>query len=45
MTVIKSTRDVATLTLTVVAEYDADTDRVWDVWEDPRKLERWGGPA
>jgi len=44
MTVINSTRDVATLTLIVVAEYDADKQQVWDVWEDPRKLERWWGP-
>ncbi len=44
MTVISSTKDAATLTLTVVAEFDASPDRVWDVWEDPRKLERWWGP-
>jgi uncharacterized protein YndB with AHSA1/START domain len=28
----------------LVAEFDATPDRVWDVWEDPRKLERWWGP-
>jgi uncharacterized protein YndB with AHSA1/START domain len=44
MTVISTTKDAATLTLTVVAEFDASPDRVWDVWEDPRKLERWWGP-
>jgi uncharacterized protein YndB with AHSA1/START domain len=44
MTVISSTKDAATLTLTVVAEFDAGPDRVWDVWEDARKLERWWGP-
>ena len=44
MTVISSTKDAATLTLTVVAEFDATPDDVWDVWADPRKLERWWGP-
>jgi uncharacterized protein YndB with AHSA1/START domain len=44
MTVIATTKDAENLTLTVVAEFDATPDRVWDVWEDPRKLERWWGP-
>ena len=44
MTVIRTTKDPATLTLTVVADFDASPDRVWEVWEDPRKLERWWGP-
>jgi uncharacterized protein YndB with AHSA1/START domain len=44
MTVITTTKDVESLTLTLVAEFDATPDRVWEVWEDPRKLERWWGP-
>ncbi|HEX4483950.1 MAG TPA: SRPBCC domain-containing protein [Solirubrobacteraceae bacterium] len=44
MTVIDSTKDTDALTLTLVAEFDADAERVWEVWEDPRKLERWWGP-
>jgi uncharacterized protein YndB with AHSA1/START domain len=44
MTVISSTTDADELTLTIVAEFDADAERVWQVWEDPRKLERWWGP-
>ncbi|MEU4420601.1 SRPBCC domain-containing protein [Actinoplanes sp. NPDC024001] len=44
MTVISSTKDVEKLTLTFVAEFDAPVDRVWQVWADPRKLERWWGP-
>ena len=44
MTVIRTTKDPDTLTLTVVAEFESSPDRVWDVWEDPRKLERWWGP-
>ncbi len=44
MTVISSTTDADQLTMDLVAEFDATPDRVWDVWEDPRKLERWWGP-
>ena len=32
------------LTLTLVAEFDASVERVWQVWQDPRQLERWWGP-
>ncbi|MFD4196505.1 MULTISPECIES: SRPBCC family protein [Amycolatopsis] len=44
MTVISSHKDTEALTLTIVAEYDAAPERVWRVWEDPRRLERWWGP-
>ena len=44
MTVISSTKDASELTMTLVAEFDAPPERVWDVWADPRKLERWWGP-
>ncbi len=44
MTVTSTTKDASNLTLTLVAEFDASPDRVWEVWEDPRKLERWWGP-
>jgi uncharacterized protein YndB with AHSA1/START domain len=44
MTTITSTTDVASLSLTVVAEFDASPAQVWEVWRDPRKLERWWGP-
>jgi uncharacterized protein YndB with AHSA1/START domain len=44
MTVITTTKDVENLTLTLVAEFGTTPDRVWEVWEDPRKLERWWGP-
>jgi uncharacterized protein YndB with AHSA1/START domain len=44
MTVVSSTTDPDNLTLTVVAQFDADVERVWDVWADARKLERWWGP-
>jgi len=32
------------LTLTLTAEYRASIDRVWKMWSDPRRLERWWGP-
>lgn len=44
MTVISTSKDVGNLTLTLIAEFDAGPDRVWQVWEDPRQLERWWGP-
>jgi uncharacterized protein YndB with AHSA1/START domain len=31
-------------TLTVVAEYDALVERVWQLYADPRQLERFWGP-
>jgi uncharacterized protein YndB with AHSA1/START domain len=44
MTVISVDKDLDGLTLTVVAEFDAPIERVWQLWADPRKLERWWGP-
>jgi uncharacterized protein YndB with AHSA1/START domain len=44
MTVISTTKDAETLTLTIVAEFDVAPEVIWDLWEDPRKLERWWGP-
>ena len=44
MTVITTTKDPEKLTLTIVAEFAATPERLWAVWEDPRKLERWWGP-
>ncbi|MFJ5695502.1 SRPBCC domain-containing protein [Arthrobacter sp. NPDC093125] len=44
MTVISSTKNVEALSFTLVAEFDASVDRVWQIWEDPRQLERWWGP-
>jgi uncharacterized protein YndB with AHSA1/START domain len=32
------------LTLTITAEFDAKPERVWQLWADPRQLERWWGP-
>ncbi|MCU1585644.1 MAG: activator of ATPase 1 family protein [Microbacteriaceae bacterium] len=44
MTVVSTEKDTEALTLTFVAEFDASVDRVWQVWKDPRQLERWWGP-
>ena len=44
MTVMNVDQDRDALTLTLTAEYDAPVARVWQVWADPRQLERWWGP-
>jgi uncharacterized protein YndB with AHSA1/START domain len=44
MTVVSTTKDIDGLQLVFVAEFDATPERVWQVWEDPRQLERWWGP-
>jgi uncharacterized protein YndB with AHSA1/START domain len=38
------TKDAATLTLTVVAEFPVPQQRLWDAYADPRQLERFWGP-
>ena len=44
MPVVSMNKDVEALTLTMVAEYAVKPERVWQVWADPRQLERWWGP-
>lgn len=44
MAVISMEKNSEDLTLTLVAEFDAGVERVWQLWEDPRQLERWWGP-
>ena len=44
MTVTDVQQDPTTLTLTIRSEYTSPIDRVWQMWADPRKLERWWGP-
>jgi len=44
MTVTDVRKDPDALTLTVTAEFPASTDRVWQLWADPRQLEKWWGP-
>jgi uncharacterized protein YndB with AHSA1/START domain len=44
MTVTAVHKDPAAATLTLTAEFDASPERVWQLWADPRQLERWWGP-
>ena len=44
MTVKDVKKDPATLTMVVTAEFNAPIERVWQLWADPRQLERWWGP-
>jgi uncharacterized protein YndB with AHSA1/START domain len=44
MTNITTSKNPEDLSMTLVAEFDAVPERLWNVWEDPRKLERWWGP-
>ncbi|TMD98668.1 MAG: SRPBCC domain-containing protein [Chloroflexi bacterium] len=44
MTVTAVRKDPDRLTLTVEAEFDASVERIWQLWADPRQLERWWGP-
>jgi uncharacterized protein YndB with AHSA1/START domain len=44
MTVTNVVKDFERLTLTLVADFDAPVERVWQLWADPRQLERWWGP-
>jgi uncharacterized protein YndB with AHSA1/START domain len=44
MTVISVVKDAEARTLTITARFDVPIGRVWQVWSDPRQLERWWGP-
>jgi uncharacterized protein YndB with AHSA1/START domain len=44
MTVTAVRKDPQRLTLTIEAEFDSSVERVWQLWSDPRQLERWWGP-
>ncbi len=44
MTVTAVRKDADALTMTLDAEFDAPAERVWQLWADPRQLERWWGP-
>ena len=46
MPVTAVTHDLESRTLTITAEFAAPADRVWEVYADPRQLERvWGPPT
>jgi uncharacterized protein YndB with AHSA1/START domain len=44
MAVTSVDKDYDNLQLILTADFDAPIDRVWQLWADPRKLERWWGP-
>ena len=44
MTVTKVDKDTEKLRMTIVSEFDAPLARVWQMWANPRLLERWWGP-
>ena len=44
MTVIALRKSPETQTMTIDGEFEASPERVWQLWADPRQLERWWGP-
>lgn len=44
MSITSVDKDFDNLTLTLVADFEAPVERVWELWADPRQLERWWGP-
>jgi len=44
MSITSVDTDYDNLTITLIADFDAPIERVWELWADPRKLERWWGP-
>ena len=44
MTVTNVVPDRETQSLTITTEYPASAEQVWQLWADPRLLERWWGP-
>jgi uncharacterized protein YndB with AHSA1/START domain len=44
MAVTSVEKDYDNLQLILTADFDATIEQVWQLWADPRKLERWWGP-
>ena len=44
MTVTAVDTDLELLTLCITTELDVPVTRAWQLWADPRQLERWWGP-
>ena len=46
MPVIDVSHDVDALTLTITAQFAAPVERIWQIYADPRQLEKvWGPPT
>jgi uncharacterized protein YndB with AHSA1/START domain len=44
MTVTDVHKDPEAKTMTITVDLDAPVERAWQLWADPRQLERWWGP-
>jgi uncharacterized protein YndB with AHSA1/START domain len=44
MSITSIEKDPEGCTMTVTAEYAVSGERAWQLWGDPRQLERWWGP-
>jgi uncharacterized protein YndB with AHSA1/START domain len=44
MTITSVDTDYDSLTITLIADFDNRINQVWELWSDPRQLERWWGP-
>ncbi|MFE1170705.1 SRPBCC domain-containing protein [Nocardiopsis sp. NPDC058789] len=44
MAVTSVDKDFENLTLAVTCDLTTSVDRAWELWSDPRQLERWWGP-
>lgn len=44
MSITSLDKDYDNLALNLVLDFDASPEKVWELWADPRKLERWWGP-
>ncbi len=44
MPVVSCEKDPNALALVITAHFDAPPERAWQLWTDPRQLERWWGP-
>lgn len=46
MPVTDVSQDVKALTLTITAQFDAPVERIWEIYANPRELEKvWGPPT
>jgi uncharacterized protein YndB with AHSA1/START domain len=44
MTVTAVRKDTTAHVMTAESEFQATPERIWELWSDPRQLERWWGP-
>ncbi|CAN5695583.1 SRPBCC domain-containing protein [soil metagenome] len=44
MTVTNVHKDPDALSMTITADFAVPVERAWELWADPRQLERWWGP-